>query len=117
MTPHTQGPWTVAGEGFVVGGEGDATNADFVSLTYITAPMVATNYSPAAGEREANAHLMAAAPDLLAAVRALLHDIDTGLLVRDIRRDAQPGWTTNMVAFVQRLQAAQRAVLKAEEGR
>jgi hypothetical protein len=78
MTPHTQGPWTVAGEGFVVGGEGDAPNADFVSLTHITAPSCATNYLPVDGEREANARLMAAAPDLLSAVKKLRRVVDLG---------------------------------------
>lgn len=62
----------------------------------------------------ANARLMAAAPDLLAALKSLLHDIDTGLLVRDITRDGEAGWAMNMLEFVQRLQAAQSAVAKAE---
>jgi hypothetical protein len=45
-TAHTQGPWEVQGEGFVVGGEGDAPNADFVSLRYITAPTVSRDHEP-----------------------------------------------------------------------
>jgi hypothetical protein len=70
-TAHTQGPWEVQGEGFVVGGEGDAPNADFVSLRYITAPTVSRDHEPEAAELEANARLFAAAPDLLAAVKGL----------------------------------------------
>ena len=68
-------------------------------------------------EADANARLIAAAPELLAALKAVLSDIDSGVLVRDVTRDGQPGWAMTMIAFVQRLQAAQRAVLKADEGR
>lgn len=52
--------------------------------------------------------------DLLAALKALLADIDSGLLVRDITRDGEPGWAMHMLHFVQRMQAAQAAIAKAE---
>ena len=76
MSAHTPGPWTVRGQGFVVGGEGDALNADYVALTLITAPSVPSNHQPDAEEARANAHLMAAAPELFAALKLLLttHD-------------------------------------------
>lgn len=66
------------------------------------------------GEAEANAHLMAASSELLSSLKALIADIDSGLLVRDITRDGEPGWSMHMLAFVQRLQAAQAAIAKAE---
>lgn len=65
-------------------------------------------------ELEARARLIGASPLLFAAVKGLLHDIDTGVLVRDITRDGDPNWSREMVAFVQRLQQAQAAVLAAE---
>lgn len=52
--------------------------------------------------------------DLLAALKALMGDIDSGLLVRDISRDNDPGWTMRMFEFVRRLAAAQAAIAKAE---
>lgn len=67
--------------------------------------------------RNENARAIAAAPELLQALKGLLDDIDSGLLVRDVTRDGAPGWTTHMLAFVERLRRAQAAVLKAEEGR
>lgn len=61
-----------------------------------------------------NAQLIAAAPELLASLKALLGDIESGLLVRDITRDGDPNWSAQMLDFVRRLQAAQAAVAKAE---
>lgn len=65
-------------------------------------------------EREHRERLSAAAPDLLASLKDLLNDIDTGLLVRDITRDGEPGWALHMMDFVGRLQAAQAAIARAE---
>jgi hypothetical protein len=52
--------------------------------------------------------------ELVAALEALMADIDSGVLVRDITRDAEPGWHMRMLAFVGRLHAAQAAVAKAK---
>ena len=61
----------------------------------------------------ADAQAISAVPDLIAALRDLLADIDSGLLVRDITRDGDPSWTRHMLAFVQRLHAAKAALAKA----
>lgn len=53
---------------------------------------------------------------LLAALKGLVGDIDSGLLVRDIALDGKPGWSMHMLAFVQRLSAAQIAIADAEMG-
>jgi hypothetical protein len=82
-TTHTPGPWEVDGDGFVVGGEGDAPNADFVSLRFITALTVSRHHRPDQREQDANARLMAAAPDLLAALKH----------VRDCQSCAQADWS------------------------
>jgi hypothetical protein len=43
-----------------------------------------------------------------------MKDIDDGVLVRDVTADGAPGWSMQVLAFVQRLQAAQSAIAKAE---
>lgn len=50
---------------------------------------------------------------LVESLTALVADIESGLLVRDITRDADPRWSIEMIAFVQRLQRAQAAILAA----
>lgn len=72
---HTPGPWRVGGTGFVVGGEGDALNADFVALRIIRAPGTPLRHQPTAVEDEANARLMAAAPELLAVLKTTAENI------------------------------------------
>ena len=52
---------------------------------------------------------------LVDALAGLLNDIETGLLVRDVTRDVEPDWASNMMAFVQRLQKAQAALATAQE--
>ena len=59
---------------------------------------------------EADARLIVAAPDLLEALKALMNDIDSGVLVRDITHDGEPGWSIRMMDFVGRLKAAQAAI-------
>lgn len=70
------------------------------------------------GAEQVAAHLKACTEsreELLAALKGLMSDIDSGLLVRDITRDSEPGWAMNMLAFVGRLHAAQSAIARAEE--
>ena len=69
MASFTPGPWTVGGEGCRFAGVGNVAFADFVSLTNITAPTVPAHHEPSDEEREANARLIAAAPELLTALR------------------------------------------------
>jgi hypothetical protein len=78
----------------------------------VLTPKWANSDDPA--EHQANARLIAAAPDLYAALKAVMSDIDSGLLVRDVTRENRPGWSMEMLAFVQRLQAAQAAIAKAD---
>jgi len=56
----------------------------------------------------------AAAPALLAALKALIADIDTGVLVRDTTHDGDPEYLRRMVAFTRRLTAAMAAIAQAE---
>lgn len=65
-------------------------------------------------EQDANARLITSAPDLLSALKDVLSDIDSGVLIRNIARDGEPNWSMEMLAFVRRLQAAQMALARAE---
>lgn len=68
---HTPGPWAVSGTdtvGTYVGGR----------YEYTCVAMVGPERRAAEGEREANARLIAAAPDLLDALERLVANLDEG---------------------------------------
>ena len=69
-----------------------------------------------AGTTNAEAHLLAAAPDLYVSLSALMADIENGILVRDVSGDGEPGYAVRMLPFVKRLQVAAAALGKAEGG-
>lgn len=83
---HTSGPWEVIEDNgdYYVRGSG-LTIADCTSWDYQTRqPMCPAGV----GEAEANAHLMAAAPELLEALKELLF-ASNGLVEEAYRRDAR----------------------------
>ncbi len=107
---HTPGPWTlyppsVIGHADVLFGPARGDNHGCATILSAVG-----HYE----EADANARLIAAAPELFAALKALLGDIESGLLVRDIARDGDSAWALHMIDFVGRLQAAQTAILKVE---
>jgi len=63
---------------------------------------------------EANAHLIAAAPELLEALKLLFSYVESGELVRDISRDGHVDWSLRMMHFVTDLNRVQSAIAKAE---
>ena len=65
---HTQGPWWLDDYGYIVVGSRE---------TYVTIAEIDCSIFRKA-EREANAHLIAAAPDLLAASEAMAAQLDSG---------------------------------------
>lgn len=70
---HTPGPWSYRGRD----GNGARPVVSSESANMIVATL---SYGP---EGEANARLIAAAPDLLAELAALVHDIEVGITVTD----------------------------------
>ncbi len=73
--PYTPGPWKV-------------TAAEFKGYGIVTYEII----MPRAEISQANADLIAAAPALLEACRAIRKLIDDGLLVRDTSNDDEPDW-------------------------
>jgi len=73
MNKHTQGPWTVSNETDISGIENDPENGCVgpVDVAHVYLRTVQ-------GRTEANARLIAAAPDLLAALQGLLRGIFDG---------------------------------------
>ncbi|MDO8534111.1 MAG: hypothetical protein Q7S17_05140 [Xanthobacteraceae bacterium] len=67
-------------------------------------------------EKIANAHLYAAAPNMLAALRLVIKLMDDGTLVRDISKDGKPDWALNSLALVRDLQTIQAAIAQATKG-
>jgi hypothetical protein len=63
--------------------------------------------------RPPNARLIAAAPDLLAALAGLLKAFDEGIAGRNTERDHEPGWVMRSVELVRTLASAQAAIAKA----
>lgn len=104
---HTPGPWVVEktatefGEGIcweIRTAEDDLLVAELDDLL---------------ADDEANAKLMAAAPDLLDAIEDVFRLMDEGFLVRNIEDDGQSDWAIKALPAIQRLQKAQAAVRKA----
>jgi hypothetical protein len=51
---------------------------------------------------------------LLAALKSIMSHLDSGVLVRDVSRDGEPGWAIRMLPLVGDLQSAAVAIAKAE---
>jgi len=69
---HTQGPWTVIpGQDTIWAGDGDTKVATMADLPWIESAATGRRHSDTATE-QANARLIATAPDLLAALEAFV---------------------------------------------
>lgn len=67
-----------------------------------------------AEEVRANAALIAAAPELLAGLKAILAGFDAGVWVRNISGDGDPAWAIKLMPHIQAMAAVVKAVEKAE---
>lgn len=66
------------------------------------------------GNVSANARLIAAAPDLLSALKEIMDLITSGALVRDTSGDANPSFAMRQLPLVMALKDAETAIAKAE---
>jgi hypothetical protein len=98
-TKFTPGPWLVSRDGRNVGHFGD----DMIALTANTAIGGAS-----INEQQANAHLIAAAPDLYHGINALL-----GLLTLVANRDDMPEAARDALTKSHRIDEANAALKKA----
>jgi len=62
---------------------------------------------------EANGYLVAAAPEMYAALKEVWELLESGKLVRDISRYAQPGWALEQRSVVRTLASIDAALAKA----
>lgn len=111
---HTPGPWAVAGELDYLRVESpnsaDPNACDGVRQIAIVRQ---SDYEiPNYGEAEANARLIAAAPDLLSALEGIVAAMDNGFSLPV--EDCEPGTQAHVEAVS--IEAAHAAILKAKGG-
>lgn len=118
---HTPGPWVV--------GYGDGISGTRAAYSLKTMRQIVTGPRqrlicciPAMepsdqeiAEIEADARLIAAAPDLLEALHGVLRLIGDGQLVRNTSNDANPDWAMRQLPFLMALKKATEAIEKAED--
>jgi hypothetical protein len=97
---HSPGPWKTGPINYadVYGSDGE-----------LVALIIKDNPSTVA-----DAQLIAAAPELLAALKLVWQMFEDGRIVRNIANDGNPDWALRMLTFTQELQTVQLALMKAE---
>jgi hypothetical protein len=100
LASHTPGPWTV-----------EECWSQTCGAGHQIKECRGDEYSD---EFAANARLIAAAPDLLEALRTIWKMIAKGQLKRDTSNDSEPDWALRQIPFVLALKQAQMAIAKAE---
>jgi len=100
---YTPGPWhitTQLNHGTILGNE--IPRAEVASLPLRNKT------------QKANAQLMAAAPEMLDALKAIHKLLDDGLLCRSVANDHEDGWAMKQLPLVQGLAKMAAAIAKAE---
>lgn len=110
MSKYTPGPWIVSADLVRIITPEDALDFEIASCSGADSG----HPCPSEIEMAANACLIAAAPDLLAALKSIMARIEDGTLVRSIENDASPAWALSSLRLVAGLSAAQNAIVKAE---
>lgn len=106
MGKHTPGPWQIKSY------DGELRILDSTPIG--SSPPIADVNMFLNGE--ANARLIAAAPEMLEVIKGLVARIEEGTLVRDLSKDHLETWPLRMLELVKNLQAAQRIIARAEGG-
>ncbi len=103
MNARTEGSWKVVRDGTV--GLHTIWSSDEILL------IARTCFAPSS---EPNAYLIAAAPELLAALKAILAGFETGIFCRNTEGDHLSEWAIHAAPAIAALAVGQRAVAKAE---
>ena len=69
---------------------------------------------PSGNSADANARLIAAAPDLYGALKRIMNGFDDGVWVRSTKDDDDPLWALKIISHIQALGAAMAAIQKVE---
>lgn len=101
MSEHSPAPWIADGP------------PDNIHILQANAPHMRVCFMTSNGPTEANAGLIAAAPELLAGCVAMLGYMEKGFLVRNTAGDNEDDWALKALAFVKDIQAMHAAVAKA----
>jgi hypothetical protein len=110
MSKHTPGPWTYSDE-YIDEQSGEYSEPIvWAGEKHVAIVRVGIESS------EGNARLIAAAPDLLEALKRIMAGFDDGVWVRSIKEDGDSGWAMRLIPHVQALGAAWSAIKKAEGG-
>lgn len=107
MNTHTPGPWNL-------GGVSNPRTDPRYSIWGPTPPGKQSGEWIAKDVAKANARLIAAAPELLAALKAILEAFDRRVFVRNVRHDDDPNWAIDLIPHLAALANAQTAIAKAE---
>jgi hypothetical protein len=103
-TQHTQGPWFVSGVRHKMNdGEWHGINR-YDEAKKCDENIACVGYDPRTGLGWADARLIAAAPDLLAAIKDMIDEFDDVTVTDDIK--TQVGWSANTIKALQRARAA-----------
>lgn len=101
---HTPGPWAINGGRIVRYIDGFSTPDSCIATVGTVNAQTPTD--------TANARLIAAAPDLLDALKDLFGYIENGTLVRNITGDDKPDWAVKLLPFMTTLNKVQAAIAK-----
>ncbi len=124
MSAHTPGPWVAIPSSvrmtpgahdplFSTGLWSILPEANVERLPICVVDHADDHHAGTREKAEFDARLIAAAPDLLAALKSVLSLIDEGWLVRDTKNDGAPDWAMQQVSKVRRISAAFEAIDKA----
>lgn len=116
MSKFTLGPWRVQGSNIVANWEdGEEVSLCIMEHTRWCGKDVNGQQAKRINrETPANAALIAAAPELYEACKALFGHIESGTLVRSIEKDGDSDWTVRMFNFARDLANTRTALFKAE---
>lgn len=106
--PYQIGPWHVDPDPRVDGAD------QVCRINGNTVAFIATGMEDE--EHHLISHLIAAAPDMYVALKAIMRQFDAGYFVRNTEGDGSPDWALKAVRPMQALASAKAAIEKAEKG-